>query len=163
MDTFATTAVSDLSAVHLDPPGPVPGCGDGFVLREMTDETIDWLMAVAGPGVQTPLLAVDFRHLGGAAGRPTPDGGAVSALPGAFLVFAVGIAPTPDARRGVLSAVRAVRASLAKWIGDRDYLNFREVEVAPERFWDDDVLARLRDVARSYDPSRVITSNHPLG
>ena len=162
IDTFATMPVEQLSSVHMDPPAPVPGCGDGFILREMTDETIDWLMAVAGPGVETPLLAVDLRQLGGAAGRAVADGGAVSALPGEFLVFAVGIAPTPEAKRGVESAVRAVRASLATWMSDRDYLNFRESDVAPERFWDADTLRRLGAVAKDYDPSRVITSNHPL-
>ena len=162
IDTFATMPVEQLSTVHMDPPGPVPGCGDGFVLHELADDTIDWLMAVAGPTVQTPLLAIDLRQLGGAASRPAADGGAVSALPGEFLVYVVGIAPTPEAKRAVESAVRAVRASLATWMSDRDYLNFRENDVAAERFWDADTLRRLREVAKAYDPSAVITSNHPL-
>jgi hypothetical protein len=163
IDTFTTMPVDQLSLVNMDPPGPVPGRGDGFVLREMTDETIEWVMAVAGPGVASPLLAVDFRQLGGASGRPTADGGAVSALPGAFLAYVVGIAPTPDAARAVESAVRAVRAAMATWSGDRDYLNFRESDCAAERFWDAETLERLRAAAATYDPSTVITSNHPLG
>ena len=32
MDTFATVAPADLLALHMDPPGPVPGVGDGALL-----------------------------------------------------------------------------------------------------------------------------------
>ena len=85
MDTFAMVAPADLLALHMDPPGPVPGVGDGALLDVMPAEAIDALAAVSGP--DTPLLSVELRHLGGALARraegsrrPGDAGGRLRAL-----------------------------------------------------------------------------------
>ena len=57
----------------MDPPEPVPGAGDGMSLDDLTPETIDALVAVAGPGSGSPLLSVEFRQLGGAVAADSPE------------------------------------------------------------------------------------------
>ena len=50
MDTFAMIPSEDLRHLHMDPPQPVPGVGDGISLADLTPETVGALVAVAGPG-----------------------------------------------------------------------------------------------------------------
>lgn len=162
MDTFATMPTSLLSTIHLDPTEPVPGVGDGITLDDLTPHTIQVLIEHAGPGVQTSLLTVDIRHLGGAFGRPDPRGGAVDHLPGRFMVFAVGIAPTAELASTIRSEVHGLLESLQPWAATTDYLNFREVSVAPERIYSPEGLGRLRMLRSAHDPSARLVANHML-
>jgi hypothetical protein len=160
IDIFGSIPTAALGQIHMDPPGPTPGHGDGLILEDLTAETIETLLSIAGPGVTTPLLAIDIRHLGGAVGRPDPKGGVVDHLPGRFLAFAVGVTPVPEAASAVEGAVQQFRAALAPWTADRDYTNFREAAVGAERFYDRATLARLRRIRERHDPRMVIRSNH---
>ena len=138
------------------------GWGDGAPLLPPTDDAIEALLAVVGPGADSALLAVDLRHLGGAAGRRAENGGAVDHLPGKFVVYAVGIVADPALVPVLTAEVAAVRAALAPWMSERDYSNFREAGVAPGRFWDDATLERLREIKQAYDPERTIRTAHEL-
>jgi FAD/FMN-containing dehydrogenase len=97
LDPFATIPAHSLDRLHMDPEHPVPGAGDGMVLSDLNDAAIDALVRTAGAGSHSPLLSVELRHAGGALARTVPGGGAVSSVNGRFLLFAVGMAPTPDA------------------------------------------------------------------
>ena len=152
-----------LDRLHMDPPGPTPGIGDGFGLDDMSPATIDALMAAAGPGLESALLAVDLRHVGGAVGRPDPRGGAIDHLPGRFLGFAVGVAPYPEAAAAVKRDLETVLAAIAPWRSNRDYLNFRESVAEAGSFYSPAALARLRELQATYNPDRVVRSNHELG
>jgi FAD binding domain/Domain of unknown function (DUF4265) len=163
LDSFARMPTSQLSAIHMDPPQPVPAVGDGLSLGELTQDGIDVLVRHAGPEADTALLTVDLRHLGGALGRPDPRGGAVDHLPGRFLVYAVGIAPTPETAAAVQANVDALVDDLQAWAAPVDYLNFRERSVEPGRLYGAPHLDRLRDVCDAVDPGRVLRPNHPVG
>jgi hypothetical protein len=161
IDTFAPIAASTTGQVHMDPPEPVPGCGEGMLLTALPDDAIDAILAVAGPHVDCPLLAVDVRLIGGAIGRPDPAGGAVNHLPGQYLLYAVGIAPVPPAQQQVAAALDALTTALRPWDVGRDYGNFRESPAPAERFYPTEVLARLHEIQRRYDPDRTIRAAHP--
>lgn len=162
IDTFAVMPAAGLGMIHMDPLDPAPARGDGMILNDLPADAIDALLAVVGAGVETPLLAVDLRHLGGAVGRPDPKGGAVNHLPGRFLVFSVGITPVPEAVTAVEADLAAIRAALAPFAADRDYLNFRESADVASRFYDAATIDRLTAVRAAHDPARVIVSNHPV-
>ena len=162
MDTFAVMPAAALGQIHMDPPDPTPARGDGMILEDLPSEAIAALLALVGPGVDSPLLAVDLRHLGGAVGRPDPNGGAVNHLPGRFLLYAVGITPTPDAIRGVEAHVKALLGALAPWQADREYLNFRETAAPANRFYNQKTIDRLITVGQHHDPDAILRSNHPV-
>lgn len=162
VDLWGPMPATELGHIHMDPPAPTPCAGNGLVLTELSDETIDAILAVAGPGRDTSLLAVDVRLLGGAIGRPVAGGGAVDHLPGRYLLFAVGVTPTPEAHAAVAAEVATLLGRLAPWQHERMYANFSESSEPASRFHAPEVLERLRAVQDAVDPRRVIRANHPL-
>jgi FAD/FMN-containing dehydrogenase len=162
LDTFATIPAASLSKLHMDPEQPVPGVGDGTMLRELTAETIDALVAVDGPGVESPLVSLEVRHLGGALDRPSARHGALSSLEADFLVFAVGIPMTPEIGAAVHGHVERVRAAMAPWESRQMYLNFAESRRRSSSFHTEEAYRRLRRIKTQYDPGDLFRSNHPI-
>jgi FAD binding domain/Domain of unknown function (DUF4265) len=162
MDSWASMATAELDRIHMDPPGPVPGVGDGLSLADLSPDVIDVLLDLAGPGVDSNLLAVDLRQLGGALGRPDPRGGAVDHLEGGFSLFAVGIAPTPEARAAVGGEVNALIHALRPHAAGHDYLNFRELAVPADLVYPARELARMRAVRSGTDPRGLLAAAHSI-
>jgi FAD/FMN-containing dehydrogenase len=162
LDTAATIPASRLPELHMDPPQPVPGEGDGTMLRELTDETVDALVSVAGAGSGSQLVSVELRQLGGALARRAPGAGATAALDGAFAVFAVGMAPTPEAGAEARERIGLVLDELAPWTAERTYFNFTERAVAAEEIHDADTLGRLRELKADLDPRGIFRVVHPV-
>jgi FAD/FMN-containing dehydrogenase len=162
IDTFASMPTAALSSIMMDPPQPTPGRGDGLIIDELTDEAIDAIMAVAGPGQQTPLVAVDLRHLEGAVGRPDPRGGVVNHFPGRYLGFAIGVVAVPELAALIEGDLHRLRDGLAPWTSSRDYSNFREVATSARRFYADEDYDRLLRLRTTCDPRHILRSNHEL-
>src|SRR5262249_51822987 len=159
MDTFATIPIAQLKELHMDPPGPVPGSGDGMLLEDFTAEAIE---AVTRTSIGSSLLSVEVRHLGGALGEARPEYGALAHMPAAYAVFAVGIAPTPEEKAVVETHVERVQDALAPWDAGRRYLNFADKQVGPRAIWGSEVLERLNAVKATWDAGNVFRSNHEL-
>ena len=161
MDTFATMAPPGLAAVHMDPPEPAPAAGDGMLLGDFPTEAIDALVGAAGPGPGSPLLSIEVRHLGGAAGRADPAHGALAAIDAPYTLFAVGMAADPEMKQGVLQRVDDVQAALEQWDAGT-LLNFAERPGDPSRMFSDEAYRRLREVKSKYDPGNIIQANHEI-
>jgi len=162
IDMFAPIPAAALSHIHMDPEQPVPGHGDGMVLGELTPAAIETLVAVAGPGSRSPLLAVELRQLGGAIGVPPAEHGALAKIGGAFALFAVGMAMTPDMGAAVEAHVGRVIEAMDPWDAGRRYLNFTERQADASAFFPEGTLRRLQAVKRAVDPGDVFCSNHPV-
>jgi hypothetical protein len=163
LDTFRPTPTSELAALHMDPPAPVPAYGDGMLLTHLDQDAIDAVLAVAGPDAGCALLSVEIRHLGGAlTPGSAPTGGAVSGLDAAFAVFAVGM--TPDERSGLVvrPAVEAVQMRLAPWSTGACYLNLAERHKAGTALFGATTYDRLCAIKTVYDPLNVIHANHAV-
>jgi FAD/FMN-containing dehydrogenase len=158
LDTFAAVPATALQHLHMDPPTPVPGVGDGMFLDELPVEAIDAFADAAQP----PLLTVEIRHLGGAMARPSATDGAVGSLDAAFVMFTAGLAPTPESRIAVHGAVDRVKGALAPWESARTYFNFSERPVDAARLYPAETYTRLRRVRAVYDPGELFVSNHPI-
>ncbi|HEX5799553.1 MAG TPA: FAD-binding oxidoreductase [Gaiellaceae bacterium] len=159
LDTVTTIPITELSQLHMDPEGPAPGAGDGGMLAEVDTELVDTLVDLT---VGSPLLSVEIRHLGGAVARPRPEHGAVSHFEAPFIMYAVGIAPTPEAKEIVEGVTAVLRDALAPWEADHTYLNFAETRRGGASLFGGDAHARLRRIKAEVDPQDVIRSNHPL-
>jgi FAD/FMN-containing dehydrogenase len=162
MDTFSTIPVQELKHLHMDPEQPVPGFGDGLLLSEFNDAAIDAMVRAAGAGSGSPLLSVEVRHMGGALARRVPGAGALAAIEGKFLMFAVGMAMSPEMGAAVRAHVEVVQAALAPWDSGRMYLNFAEKRERGERLFGDITYRRLQTVKAAVDPDDVFRSNHPI-
>jgi hypothetical protein len=163
MDTIHTILTAELITLHMDPPGPVPGKGDGGMVETVTADTIDALVAAAGPDSGSPLLSVELRHLGGAVGRSAIDHGAADTLEGDCIMFAVGMALTPEMTAAVEAHVDVVKEALAPWDAGKRYLNFAERPIdARTAFGSSGAYARLRAVKTLVDPEDLFRANHPI-
>jgi FAD/FMN-containing dehydrogenase len=163
MDTVATIPASALGTIHNEPEDPLPFIADSAMLSGLPDEAIAALLAAAGPGVETPLLAVEVRHLGGALARRPEDAGAVGHLEDPFIAFGIGVPMgPPGAAEAIGGALRGTFGGLAAWISGRRFLNFVTSPEDVGSAFPPDVLARLQDVKRRYDPDARVLSSHPL-
>jgi FAD/FMN-containing dehydrogenase len=161
LDTFAMIRAPALAQLHMDPDQPVPGQGDGAFLADAPAAAIDALIAVAGPGADTPLASVEIRHLGGALARPA-SGGAQPSIDAKFLMFAGGFTPTPELVSAVRAYAQAVKDALAPWHASYDYYNFEETPAAASAVLAPASYRRLQKIKASYDPGQVIISAHPV-
>jgi FAD/FMN-containing dehydrogenase len=161
LDTTATIPARRLSELHMDPPAPVPGIGDGRMLDAVSIETVDAIVAGAGAGSGSTLLSVEIRRLGGALARRSEDDGAAF-LDREYALFAVGTAPTPAMGAKTRSDVERVLEAVIPWDSGRDYLNFREEPSSGDRLFSAETYERLREIKSAVDPENVIRSNHEL-
>ncbi len=162
MDTFATIAPPQLLALHMDPPGPVPGMGDHQMLAGLDAASLEALVEAVGPGSGSPLLSFEFRHLGGALGRRAEDSGALGALSGEFMTFAVGMLPVPEMAAPLRGSFAAAREALAVVDNGDSYANFAEHRVDPESLFGERSLNRLREIRANVDPDGLFHANHPI-
>ena len=159
LDTVELIPVEALSHLHMDPEQPVPGRGDGMALADLDVHAID---AIVSTSVGSPLLSVEVRQLGGAIGRSHAEHGAAAAFEAPFMLYAVGMAPTPEAADAVERTVGRLRSELAPWEAAHTYLNFAETKRAAKSLWSETSYARLRRIKAAVDPQNRIRSNHEL-
>jgi hypothetical protein len=162
LDTITTVRPTELLAMHMDPDGPVPALIDGVNLRDLPDEAVQALIAVAGHGSGSPLLSVELRHLGGALGQSRAGHGALARLDGTFAGLAVGLTPDRSSASQVQAALSDVTTALSPWSTGVGYSNFSAHRGRPGRFFDPATLQKLREVAHRYDPTGLFHSGLSL-
>ena len=163
MDTVETMPPSGLALVHHDPEDPLPFIGGSGLLDGLPDDAIDAVIAAVGPGVDTPLLSLEIRQLGGALARRDDGAGAVGHLDEPFLAFGLGVPMgPPGAAEAVVGALGETFGGLGPWSSGRRFLNFVMSPDDVGSAFPPDVLARLREVKDRYDPDGRILSSHPL-
>jgi FAD binding domain/Berberine and berberine like len=162
MDTFTRMPVEELKRLHMDPEQPVPGHGDGLLLREFDAAAVDTMVSIAGVNARSPLLSVEVRHLGGALAEARPGHGALAKIDAKFAMFAGGFTPTPESRTAVECHVHAVKRAFELWDAGRTYLNFAESKADGHTIWGAEAYARLRRVKARWDLEDVFRSNHPV-
>lgn len=162
MDTFDWMPAAGLSRIHMDPENPVPGIGEGGVVTELPDEAIDAFAGTAGPGSGSPLLLSELRHLGGALGRPDPEGGALSHLDAGWAMYSVGMPMTPELGEAIPAHLKRIEAAMSPWAGSGGYYNFTEGPCDVDAILPPDVCSRLAEVKRKWDPDGRVVANHAV-
>jgi FAD/FMN-containing dehydrogenase len=148
--------------MHMDPEHPVPGTGDGMLLQTLPPEAIDEIIRTSGATSSSPLVSVELRQLGGELGRARPENGASAAVEAEYALYAVGIAPTPEAAAAVAAHVEIVKEAMNPWAAEQMYLNFAETRRDPRTLWTEQAYHRLRRIKDAVDPTNLIRSNHSL-
>ena len=146
----------------MDPEQPVPGLGNGAVIRELPDEAIDAFVGVAGSDGGSPLLLAELRHAGGALGRPAENGGALSKLDGGFAMLGVGLPMTPELGEAIDRHIDRLAEQMKPWMTEGGYFNFAERPCDVQAILPPETCDRLVEVKRRYDPDGMIRANHAL-
>ena len=162
MDTIQRIPTPALSHMHMDPEHPVPAMSDGKLLQKLPPEAIDELIQIAGAASSSPLVSLEVRQLGGELGRAHPDSGALAAVDAGYVLYAVGIAPTPEAAAQVRAHIEVVADALRPWAAGQTYLNFAETRRDPHTLWTETAQQRLRGIKATLDPANLIRSNQPV-
>ena len=159
MDTVAEMPIEGLSRLHMDPEEPVPGAGDGGMLNEVDDALIDrFVERIVG----APILSGEIRHLGGAVARRSSQHGALNSFAAPYLMFAVGLTPTPESLEVVEAVVADLRQALEPWEADHTYMNFAETSRKTGTLFSSESYHRLRRIKAIVDPTDLVRSNHPI-
>jgi hypothetical protein len=162
MDTFDQIPAAGLCRIHMDPENPVPGLGHHRVLRELPDEAIDAFVDLAGPDSGSPLLLTEIRQMGGALGRPDPNGGALNHLDANWVMFGIGMPMTPELGEAIEGQLDRFDDAMEPWAGDGGYFNFAERPCDSDEILPPDVCSRLADIKRKWDPDGRIVANHAV-
>ncbi|MFD2092677.1 FAD-binding oxidoreductase [Blastococcus deserti] len=154
----------EMDAIHMDPVDPVPAWEKGMLLRELAGETVEALLAAAGPQVEVPLIMAELRLMGGALGRPAAVPNAVPGRSGAYGVFLLGPG-IPELAQIVPAVGRGVLAALEPWAAPEKMVNFLGDVSGPEEVaaaYPPATRERLREVKRAVDPAGVFTFGHAI-
>ena len=157
IDTFAVVSARALTELHRDPPDPVPGRGDGWMLDAFDADAAATLVETAAMDGSAPLVSIEVRHLEGAIGRPSPNGGALSQLDAPYVMFSVGTVTGADSVPAIDERIDDLRSALAPWVSPRAYLNFAERGVDPRAFHGDDAYERLTAIRADVDPDGIFS------
>lgn len=152
---------AEIGTIHNDPTVPSAHATGGTLLHRLAPETVDAILAVAGPDVASPLAIVEIRHFGGAIGPVKGPRDAVSGREAAFGMWVSGVFP-PGSDQAAISATRAavrgVIDAVAPWSTGSVQINFcgsvntaREAALA----WPAEVSDRLAVLRQRYDPHQV--------
>lgn len=162
MDTWTQIPAEGLCHIHMDPESPVPGIGEGMTIRELPNEAIDAFAGLAGPGSGSPLLLSELRHIGGALGRPDPDGGALTHLETEYVMYSVGMPMTPELGEAIPQHLAKIEQTMQPWAGEGSYYNFTERSCDADAILPADACSRLAEVKRRWDPDGMIVANHSV-
>ena len=166
VDDFAEIPAAALAAISRDPADRLAFMGHVELLRDLTPETIDTLIDLAGPDAQSPLAMLEVRQLGGALAGPAGALSPMAHTSAAFSLNAIGITPTPETHLAVRAYLREVEARISGHATGDTYVNFLDLEGATaERIraaysaadWD-----RLVRLKAHYDPNNVFRFNRNI-
>lgn len=153
VDTFAPMPVTELDGIGMDPVDPIGFFTHAELLRDLTGDTIESLVAL---GVGAPVVALEIRQLGGALGR----------LQGGFSVNAIGATPTPESKPVIQNYLATLQDKLEPHATGATYLNFLDLDGATsERIqaaYGDQDWNKLRELKRKWDPQNMFRLNRNI-
>jgi hypothetical protein len=156
---FQEMPFAAVAGISMDPEGPVPGLGSAEWLTGLSDETIEVLLRYGTPQAGPPaFLKTEVHHAGGRVGQAAGVGAAYSHREQRLAVHVVGIAPTPEAVRGLQGAIAGFRADMAPQLAGMTYINFLDAEEKWARTaeaFSPEPLRRLQALKAEVDPQNL--------
>jgi NADPH:quinone reductase-like Zn-dependent oxidoreductase len=153
VDTTGPADAEILTRIHLDPPSGIPARGMGQWLSAAPADLIVDLAGSARIGEPGGLNMIEIRHV--ASDAPAPDG-ALTRVPGPFLLHAVGAAPTDAGRAAVDAALNQVLEAAAPADTGLSAPTFREGQPDDAGAYRPAVLQRLVAISQQLNPDGVI-------
>lgn len=164
MDTAGPLPYQQIDLVNLDPVDPVPVEESAALLTDFDEGAQKALLEAAGPGVETPLLMVELRPLGGALARTSIVPDAVSGRDARFLVMGAGLLVPPIAE-AVPVAIEGVLDALRPWSTGHTLVNFHGHPgdmTDRARAWTPETYEVITRAKRRYDPTNMMRFGHAV-
>ncbi|MHA3023090.1 FAD-binding oxidoreductase [Mycobacterium sp. BMJ-28] len=163
LDTIDVLPYAAIGAVHADPVDPMPVHEAQTLLRELTSDAVDILLAAAGPGSASAQTIVEVRMLGGAFARQAEHSSAFCHRNAAYAVTTIGVPAGPTAEL-VAAQAGALGRALAPWSTGGLLPNFAS-SADPERLarvYDEDTRDWLATLADRFDPHGVFRTGQAV-
>ncbi|MBL8148209.1 MAG: FAD-binding oxidoreductase [Anaerolineae bacterium] len=158
-DLFGAMPFMGAAAISHDPPGPLAGHSNGGFLTDLSDETIDIILAHSLPQDGPPPLVKAEVHLqGGAIARVPRDAMAVSHRDQPLLLSLIYSTPTDDTYEAAVQHSADFLTALSPHSSGAAYANFLSGEEQIARvngLFEPEKYARLQAVKAAYDPDNV--------
>jgi hypothetical protein len=158
-----TMPYAAIGSIHADPVDPMPVHENSTLLRVLEPETVDRLLALAGPDTECPQVIVELRHLGGALQWDPAHPSAFAHREAAYSLATIGIGVPPLLDLTVANA-EAVCDAVAPW-STGGILPNAAAGADPAlvaRKYPEPVLDRLASLVTSYDPAGVIPAGRAV-
>ncbi len=143
-----------IDAVHCDPTDPMPFWATGGFVTTVDAETIDALLAAAGPQHELPVVLVELRAIGGAGMR-----GTAGCVPRAPYLLGVVAPMVPELAEVVPAVGHGIVDALAPWSDGTVPVNFaspQTIAARPGACWTAGERARITEVSHRVDPDGVL-------
>lgn len=154
LDALGELPLADVARIHSDPTEPGPSWVFGALLASADQDLATAVLDRAG---DSPFIAVEVRHLGGATERDVEGGSAVGGRAGRYTLGVVGVDPR-QFETELPEAAGRLAAGVEPWLSAENNVNLMGLPFTTERLdacWSDDTRRRLAGVRRAYDPDGV--------
>lgn len=162
LDTFGRIPAAAVTEMHMDPADPTPTAGAGTTVVRLDEDAVQAFLGQVGAGVETPIFLAELRQVGGAVGRPDPNGGALSHVAASHVAMFLSMAFDPAMADAGSRAAEAAVEALAPYSRGGNFLNLAERVVDPATAFEAGAWARLRQIRSQVDPSGVFLASHSV-
>jgi FAD/FMN-containing dehydrogenase len=157
LDALAALPPDQVARIHNDPTDPIASWARGLLFSHIDQRWASAVLDQVGAGRETPFLAVEIRHLGGATRIDVPEGSAVGGRPAGFTLGLIGVDPAQFDQVLPAAADRLIGA-LRPWLSAETNINITPDPRFTEPFarpWSPETAARLQEIRRRYDPAHI--------
>jgi FAD/FMN-containing dehydrogenase len=166
MDTFGIMPYAAMDAISMDPVDPMGAYGHVEMLRDLSPETAETLVKLAGADSNSPLAMLELRQLGGALSRPPADLNPMGRSDSRFIMYGLGATPTPEVAHTVQAYLAYVAEAVRPHASGATYVNFMDLDGASaERVraaYSPDDWQRLVTLKDRYDPTNLFRFNRNI-
>jgi hypothetical protein len=170
VDTFGVMPTRQMDMISMDPVDPLAFYTHVELLGELSPEAIEKLVELAGVDSESPLIMLELRQLGGALARPPADLSPIGRRDSRFIMFGLGMNPTPEATPEVARRVQGHLARVAEEMRPYEtgatYVNFLDLgDWTPERTqaaYSPEDWERLVGLKDRYDPHNLFRFNRHI-
>jgi FAD/FMN-containing dehydrogenase len=166
MDTFGVMPYAAMDAISMDPVNPMGAYGHVEMLRDLSPETCETLVKLAGADSNSPLAMLELRQLGGALSRPPADLNPMGRSDSRFIMYGLGATPTPEVAQAVQAYLAYVAEAVSLHVSGATYVNFMDLDGASaERVraaYSPDDWQRLVTLKDRYDPTNLFRFNRNI-
>ena len=166
MDSVADIPYTQFASISGDPTDPASAVEHFGLLRELTEDAVDAIVAVAGPQADSRVNIVDIRHLQGAYSKPPAFLNAVGARDAAFAFFALTVVPPGHQIADYHDSGRELTEALSPWMHSMAHPSFQgpadATESGTRRAYDPATYEKLQVAKSKFDPFNRFRTNHNI-